>query len=120
MDCFELKEFLERAHTEKLKRLEEYRKELKAKEINLYHKETELERALKARQWISVKDRLPEDMKPVLVFMPTKAGGLIETGILINKVWRWGHWEDLSDDEIPGHLEVTHWMPLPEPPEGEG
>ena len=62
-------------------------------------------------QWISVKDRLPEpDENPVLA-------GNAEL-CFVNTAWyhvatkRW---------ELPSGFfcEVTHWMPLPEPPKGE-
>ena len=63
------------------------------------------------RQWIPVKDRLPEEKQRVLVRCKT-------VGTTVG--WRlWGEWmTDLGD----GGSEVTHWMPLPEPytPEGEG
>lgn len=55
-------------------------------------------------EWISVKDRLPED-GDVLVFDG------ISIGILVfeNEVF----WED----DYPTH--PTHWMPLPDPPRVE-
>jgi len=77
-------------------------------------------RAAPSGVWISVEDRLPEDIadgemeNTILIFMP----GLID------------------DKSYPGHPvmvsnrvyatnqaklgNVSHWMPLPEPPKGEG
>ena len=57
-------------------------------------------------EWISVKDRLPEEKQRVLVRCKT-------VGTTVG--WRlWGEWmTDLGD----GGSEVTHWMQLPEMPE---
>ena len=52
--------------------------------------------------WISVKDRLPENEDEVLIYM-----GHYEVGWYSREVWR-------GVDEW--RLEPTHWMPLPEPP----
>lgn len=61
-------------------------------------------------KWISVDDRLPERDTDVLVFgehMNTQVGFLFSS----NELW----FLTLMDmDEI---VDVTHWMPLPEPPE---
>ena len=65
-------------------------------------------------KWISVKDRLPIEGKNVLVFIPYKKVNLHYVSYLEANKWyvpdRLGRYE-LSD--------VTHWLPLPEPPEGE-
>lgn len=63
---------------------------------------------LERRRWISVEERLPDEKQRVLVrckIVGTTAG------------WRlWGKWmTDMGD----GGGEITHWMPLPEPPEGD-
>lgn len=66
--------------------------------------------AVSVPQWISVKDRLPKYENPVLA-------GNAEL-CFVNTAWyhvatrRW---------ELPSGFfcEVTHWMPLPEPPKGE-
>ncbi len=53
------------------------------------------------QEWISVKDRLPEENEIILAWVATC--------------------RDLHfcfGSEVSG-LEVTHWMPLPEPPKGE-
>jgi hypothetical protein len=113
MDCFELKEFLERAHTEKLKRLEEYRKELKAKEINLYHKETELERALKACQWISVKDRLPEEDGTYLISYILEGVPRVACANYADGKFYMQFAEPFS------YHHVTAWQPGPEPYKGD-
>lgn len=59
-------------------------------------------------QWISVKDRLPNEKQRVIVRCNT-------VGTTVG--WRLrGEWvTDLGD----GGSEVTHWMPLPEPPQKE-
>ena len=63
-------------------------------------------------QWISVKDRLPEIGKSVLIYYPYWGGDEIQVA-------------KLEDDEmmfdVCGEFNirvgaVTHWMPLPEPP----
>jgi hypothetical protein len=57
-----------------------------------------------APQWISVKDRLPEDASDVLIAW---ADGVSE-GCFCDERWR-----------REGRMlrSVTHWMPLPKPPE---
>lgn len=69
-----------------------------------------LENELKKHEWISVNDRLPDKYVNVLVYTECKdifTAAAVETGAESIK------WEDdygyLDDD-------VTHWMPLPEPP----
>ena len=66
--------------------------------------------------WISVKDRLPEDREWVLVW---------HTGYSTPKKAK--HKDD-CDPHLPIFIldgdkgldgEITHWMPLPQPPKGE-
>ena len=54
--------------------------------------------------WISVKDRLPNDNERVLVHVVGKPFN-IDADRFFNS--RWVRWNGV----------VTHWMPLPEPPE---
>ena len=67
-------------------------------------------------QWISVKDRMPEIRHAVLVYTPHYkniwAASMHEDG-------NWYIWSPggkvLLDPDWNGP--ITHWMPLPEPPE---
>lgn len=66
-------------------------------------------------EWISVNDRLPEDDELVLV---------VEDGQIIIAVYDAildSFFEDGDSPALLIDIEVhpTHWMPLPEPPEGE-
>lgn len=63
-------------------------------------------------EWISVKDRLPEPYVAVLVWEKddTKEGGFAYVDRHDGEVWKIGSL---------GNGAVTHWMPLPEPPEPE-
>lgn len=99
-------------------------------------------------QWISVKDRLPETEQEVLILADRRNYMIITTAIYEDgtvttedSIWGWqdcgfrydeetdqyiiseGWWEyrhynpdDVYDNYIDD--EVTHWMPLPEPPKG--
>ena len=60
------------------------------------------------QEWISVKDRLPEENGIYLTFNKKKQYEfhLFQVG---KRMWQ-GVWEEDG---------VTHWMPLPEPPKGE-
>lgn len=64
--------------------------------------------------WISVKDRLPEDEEAVLVYYRFDDESKMSFyGILTYYVYDpYPHWQHESTG-----LKVTHWMPLPEPPE---
>lgn len=59
-------------------------------------------------EWISVKDRLPEDGETVLTFK----NGITEVQVYEKKRNGWirGNW-------FWSMATVSHWMPLPEPPE---
>lgn len=63
-----------------------------------------------AQRWISVEDRLPEESEDVLVFCRNDN---ITWNTIAHRVrtlwWRSG---------VPIES-ITHWMPLPEPPEEE-
>lgn len=66
-------------------------------------------------EWINVKDRLPDDMENVLVFTE----GCIDVGHLTKGRFGLARWETDSLDEWGDReilKDVTHWMPLPEPP----
>jgi len=65
-------------------------------------------------EWISVKDRLPEPNDYVLLY--DSSLNLVYEGKLLASDFyyseRAGYSADIGDD-----CEVTHWMPLPEPPQ---
>lgn len=65
-------------------------------------------------EWISVKDRLPEKSQAVLAFSRDKVQQIAELRDDISGMHRY-KWDcdtyDLESDW------VTHWMPLPDPPE---
>lgn len=54
-------------------------------------------------EWISVKDKTPEYGAVVLVW---DDGGFAYIDTWVGHTWKYG-----------GDFGVTHWMPLPEPPE---
>ncbi len=61
----------------------------------------------KVPRWISVEERLPEHMDDVLVWV----GGLAEVGCHDENNDCWELYTYVGDGS------VTHWMPLPKPPE---
>ena len=66
--------------------------------------------AVSVPQWISVKDRLPDDNDRVIAFRPYEA----EVSAYRYCV-KWG-WSLKTSMSYNG---ITHWMPLPHPPKGE-
>lgn len=64
--------------------------------------------ALKQTQWISVKERLPEVGKCVLIY--SNAGRVAEGQYTVTQNWVQFRWSAAK-------VNVTHWMPLPKPPE---
>lgn len=57
--------------------------------------------------WISVKDRLPENSRSVLIY--TKDGGIAEGSYSSEGGWVQFRWNVKNP-------KVIYWMPLPEPP----
>ena len=60
-------------------------------------------------KWISVENRLPRKHELVLVFINTENYSFISTDCLCSS----GKWYDQDTN-------VTHWMPLPQPPQVKG
>lgn len=68
--------------------------------------------ALEQTKWISVKDRLPEDMVKALT-CDTKGN--------IHTMWHcidFAHPFNVSPNDLR-YYPVTHWMHIPQPPKGE-
>ncbi len=61
-------------------------------------------------EWISVKDRLPEEGERVIAFC---SDGIIR----LNRL-EYGNFPIILGKGC-SHIGTTHWMPLPEPPKGE-
>ena len=75
----------------------------------------EIERLQAERRWIPVSERLPEIYEPVLTIYFTLGGASqheIRVRVADDK-WTSVHEEDLNYSSNV----LTHWMPLPEPPE---
>ena len=85
-------------------------------------------------EWISVKDRVPDEEDDVLVLVreiefygkykeKRKVYRWMYTGWRIDDEWATtychGHktLKKENEETMDSVLEVTHWMPLPEPPE---
>ena len=68
------------------------------------------------QEWISVKDRLPEDVENVLCYESGKLYIAFCEDYEENVVW----WDYVAYDRDDTWNEVcpTHWMPLPQPPKG--
>ena len=79
-----------------------------AKELNAQRAEAEAERdALREKKrWISVTEKTPEYDMPQLA--------LNADGDALIANYAYGEWFDTWGQNV----EVTHWMPLPEAPEG--
>ena len=81
------------------------------------------------QEWISVKDRLPEDSGCYLVVYRDKYNGSISIAFDMYVKCNVGEWweSEFACDITKQFLwatrlqeqEVTHWMPLPQPPKGE-
>ena len=61
-------------------------------------------------EWISIKDRLPEVGKRVLVYTEMNVIRIDRLRLIKNGKRKAATWESSL------YVEVTHWMPLPEPP----
>lgn len=73
--------------------------------------------------WISVTERLPEDEKMVIGFTP--CDGFMFVGYHVTSFYRdrdFSYWNIVTAMRSTKKMtkKVTHWMPLPEPPGGEG
>lgn len=64
------------------------------------------------QEWISVDDRLPEKQADV-VALSNKNGGYMFVGY---RGYISGEWMENGALHVG---DVTHWMPLPQPPKGE-
>lgn len=64
-------------------------------------------------EWISVDYRLPPDFQPCLIYLQGKEKCEDSCAVVTEEGWFW--WIDGVCGIVEGH--VTHWIPLPEPPE---
>ena len=71
-----------------------------------------------AQQWISVKERLPKEDVAVLVYgqVLNNPPEVIGVRRRYNGDQEWKHTWESEDGFIYREDDVTHWMPLPEPP----
>ena len=85
-----------------------------------------LDSGVTVQEWISVKDRLPDETGRYLAvkkrIAPDELGGsrtdIVILRFFVDDGFRMPtHIPDWINEEI--NEEVTHWMPLPQPPKGE-
>ena len=91
--------------------IQDLRRENENLRAELEWKQKEIELARRhARQWISVEDRLPSAEVDVLVLTRSKSGSVnVDKGYFYFAA-------GLGRFMHRGRAEVSHWMPLPEPP----
>lgn len=67
-------------------------------------------------EWISVKDKMPDENKTVLIIRQMRNGEYFLPDIACVLDGKFAPHEPLPEDtEFNGNW-ITHWMPLPKPP----
>ena len=77
-----------------------------------------IEHGVTVQEWISVKDRLPENEKPVLTFIgyeESMIGFIVLSSYFCFEPKPHWQWDELLKDE----QKTLFWMPLPHPPKEE-
>lgn len=59
------------------------------------------------QEWVSVKDRLPEENTTVIV--------ATDNGIVFQCLYSYDGWDLWDDNDV----NITHWQPMPQPPKGD-
>ena len=69
------------------------------------------------QEWISVKDRLPEDSNDGYADAVLVTDGFVQhMAYFVGGEWRFAESGEIKE---PMWYRITHWMPLPELPKGE-
>ena len=96
------------AYQEEIERL---RLVVDEQDLALQKAENDLNTSRQAK-WISVKEKLPKDYEDVVIIMRDGASSWYRVAYREYGGWSFGGGRRVND-------EVTHWMPLPEPPKEE-
>ena len=91
--------------------------------IQVFRVQQALDHYLPRQKWISIKDRLPEKDGTVIICF--RQNGTIHVTSAEWESWDGRFWNDRGRlispteaiDPTSPTYEITHWMPLPEPPE---
>ena len=73
-----------------------------------------IDNGVTVQEWISVKDRLPEEKGRYLT-----ANKRFGDKIVVFDLWFGGGFWYVDEEDNVFDFEVTHWMPMPNPPKGE-
>jgi hypothetical protein len=71
------------------------------------------------QEWISVTERLPEEEGWYLVYTTPNREHKSINKAMFCKGYAWGNFEPYWRGAGGHWANVTHWMPLPQPPKGE-
>lgn len=93
-----------------LELLTEY-KELKSRHAIIVKAADDMYAELKERGWIPVIERLPKDESDILVYCDDG-----EVSRIVPCNYDNGVWFDCVSNTVMEFKNITHWMPLPEPP----
>lgn len=73
-------------------------------------------------KWISVEERLPEDGDAYLVVVKEKRKNKTDWDVHVDVALNYrsyidGYWDTFNDWCEGQEVHISHWMPLPDPPE---
>ena len=76
-----------------------------------------IDNGVTVQEWISVKDRLPEDSNDGFADAVLVTDGFVQhMAYFVGGEWRFAESGEIKE---PMWYRITHWMPLPQPPKGE-
>ena len=75
-----------------------------------------LDNGVTVQEWISVKDRLPEEEERVLIYTKTN---ITNYGTYTKRYGAYRKEGFICQDGFMWLNTASHWMPLPQPPKGE-